>query len=117
VSGLLTCSICGCQPKRKGLVILEPGVDFDSEPIAKCKSAPACRKRWSDRVGVRVVLEGGPPVASPELAHLAQARAARNDRYRRGLCCDCGRKPYSPGRPRCERCHKLLLDWRKLGYG
>lgn len=34
------------------------------------------------------------------------SREERYDRYRAGLCVDCGQKPYSAGRPRCEECHR-----------
>jgi tRNA(Ile2) C34 agmatinyltransferase TiaS len=33
-------------------------------------------------------------------------RQVKDDRYRAGLCVDCGTRPYSAGRPRCEACHK-----------
>lgn len=32
-------------------------------------------------------------------------RELQNERYRAGLCCDCGEVPYAPGRPRCDGCH------------
>lgn len=32
--------------------------------------------------------------------------ATRHTRYRAGLCVDCGLKPYSAGRPRCQKCHQ-----------
>lgn len=28
-----------------------------------------------------------------------------NERYRKGLCVDCGENPYRFGRPRCPKCH------------
>lgn len=34
------------------------------------------------------------------------SRDEQNARYRQGLCCDCGEKPYSAGRPRCAECHR-----------
>ena len=30
----------------------------------------------------------------------------RHDRYIRGLCIDCGKRRHSPGRPRCDACHR-----------
>lgn len=33
-------------------------------------------------------------------------RDERNDRYRRGVCIDCGDEPHSAGRPRCDNCHR-----------
>lgn len=30
--------------------------------------------------------------------------------YRNGLCVDSSTRPYSPGRPRCEQCHRDHLD-------
>lgn len=35
----------------------------------------------------------------------AKATDEQNARYRRGICVDCGEKPYSAGRPRCNDCH------------
>jgi len=31
-------------------------------------------------------------------------KAARNAAYRAGYCVDCGAKPYSPARTRCDEC-------------
>lgn len=32
--------------------------------------------------------------------------AEQNERYRQGICVDCGQQPHSPGRPRCNDCHQ-----------
>jgi tRNA(Ile2) C34 agmatinyltransferase TiaS len=42
-----------------------------------------------------------------------ELREQRNDRYRNGLCIDCGNVPHSAGRPRCNDCHTAHLA--KLG--
>jgi hypothetical protein len=31
----------------------------------------------------------------------------RNGRYRTGFCVDCGRRPCSADRPRCNPCHSI----------
>ncbi len=36
-------------------------------------------------------------------------REAANAAYRAGLCIQCGSQPHSPGRPRCEPCHRVWL--------
>lgn len=47
---------------------------------------------------------GSPPeIASP-------ATPQQHDRYRAGLCCDCGDRPPSAGRPRCESCHRAHVN-------
>jgi tRNA(Ile2) C34 agmatinyltransferase TiaS len=33
------------------------------------------------------------------------------ERYRRGVCIDCGTKRHSAGRPRCNRCHARHTGW------
>lgn len=33
-------------------------------------------------------------------------RETRYQRYRAGLCVDCGQQPHSAGRPRCNTCHQ-----------
>lgn len=37
------------------------------------------------------------------------ATEIRHERYRQGLCVDCGQHPYSAGRPRCGTCHALHI--------
>ena len=32
-------------------------------------------------------------------------RDQRTERYRNGLCIDCGKSPHAAGRVRCETCH------------
>jgi putative DNA primase/helicase len=39
-----------------------------------------------------------------------RASARSNDNYRAGLCCDCGDRPHSAGRPRCDECHRIWLN-------
>ena len=34
------------------------------------------------------------------------ARDERTERYKAGLCIDCGQKPYAAGRVRCTPCHE-----------
>lgn len=36
-------------------------------------------------------------------------RSEANRRYISGLCVDCGEKPYSAGRPRCNECHDTYI--------
>lgn len=36
-------------------------------------------------------------------------------RYIAGLCIDCGLHNHSPGRPRCENCHKLHQNPYQIG--
>lgn len=42
-------------------------------------------------------------------------REARNAAYRAGYCADCGERPYSAGRPRCEDCHTTYIELRAAG--
>jgi len=39
----------------------------------------------------------------------SRANAGANDSYTAGLCRDCGVNPHSPGRTRCEECHRDRL--------
>jgi hypothetical protein len=36
--------------------------------------------------------------------------AAGNTAYRNGFCVDCHVEPYSPGRPRCDECHRIHVN-------
>jgi len=36
-------------------------------------------------------------------------------RYRAGDCVDCGEQRHSAGRPRCESCHRKLIEDRNEG--
>lgn len=36
-------------------------------------------------------------------------RDERYERYRQGICVDCGGKPHSAGRPRCNQCHDAYV--------
>jgi len=42
-----------------------------------------------------------------DAAGIQPADQAANSAYRSGLCRDCGKNAPSPGRPRCEGCHKI----------
>lgn len=39
----------------------------------------------------------------------------RHARYRAGICTDCGEKPHSAGRPRCETCHQKHITAKGAG--
>lgn len=67
-----------------------------------CVSIIQCTKRLRTRTNVWVVLLN-PPVRTPIDE---QAKAIRNAYYRYGLCTECGTRPHSAGRPRCESCHR-----------
>lgn len=46
------------------------------------------------------------------MSYRAEAdREIRAQRYRAGLCVDCGMVPYSAGRPRCNTCHRIHARW------
>lgn len=48
------------------------------------------------------------PASSP--ASTPQAAPQANNAYINGMCVDCGTKPYSAGRPRCNECHRIWLN-------
>lgn len=81
-----------------------------------CVSTAQCSKRRMARVGVRLALEN-PPTPEPKDEQADVARATRRALYRYGLCTDCGLRPHSPGRPRCEYCHALPAVVRILMSG
>ena len=43
-----------------------------------------------------------------------QADHTANAAYREGLCRDCHQRPYSPGRTRCNDCHRI---WQTIMMG
>lgn len=108
------CCFCGFTTKSKAAMITIEG------GRTRCKSGDACMRRL--RAGthlkrrVRLSLEA-PDVATPPLVSADRQRAQRHERYRKGMCVDCGTVRYSPGRPRCNACHEKLIAWRRLGYG
>lgn len=80
-----------------------------------CLSIAACTKRLRARVGVTLELERAALVdaetqwALDNIAESARiATEIRNVYYRHGLCADCGVRPHSAGRPRCEACHRQI---------
>jgi hypothetical protein len=108
------CYYCGFTTKsRAAMVTLESG-------LTRCKSGDACMRRL--RAGthlkrrVRLTLEA-PDVASPPLVSADRIKAEKHERYRRGICIDCGACPHSAGRPRCNGCHAKLIAYRALGRG
>jgi hypothetical protein len=44
---------------------------------------------------------------SAKVMSVEPTREVRNERYRAGLCIDCGECPYAAGRPRCHRCESI----------
>ena len=87
----------------------------------RCKSGDACMRRL--RSGkhltqpVRLELEHTAPNPVDNLEQQRTQRQLEATRYRDGLCIDCGALRHSPGRPRCDRCHAKLTEYRVLGYG
>lgn len=49
------------------------------------------------------------PNGQAQQTHSPSTDASR-EAYRNGLCRDCGKAPYSPGRPRCEQCHRIHMN-------
>jgi len=98
------CKLCGFETKSRM-------VD------GRCKSTVACLRRL--RAGhflkraVRLKLESSLPWDEDTLAAAENVREAarvareiRKSLYIYGLCIGCGIRPHSPGRPRCEQCHR-----------
>src|SRR5271166_4181838 len=46
-------------------------------------------------------------LADAKVIAIEPTRECRDAAYRTGLCIDCQDRPYSPGRPRCEACHRV----------
>lgn len=46
-------------------------------------------------------------------AVVTKASEEQSARYIKGICIDCGVKPYSAGRPRCDECHGKHAKWVK----
>ena len=108
------CYYCGFTTKSKAAMIeLESG-------LTRCKSGDACMRRLRSgehlKRRVRLTLEA-PDVLEPPLVSADRVRAERNERYRKGICVDCGERKHSPGRPRCDWCHEKLVEFRRLGFG
>jgi hypothetical protein len=87
------------------------------EDRLRCKSGAACQRRL--RAGthlkrpVRLALEIATQLDEDTRTAVANfkeveriEREVRNTYYRHGLCTACGVMPHSPGRPRCEQCHR-----------
>lgn len=53
---------------------------------------------------------------SPASETVAPATAEQNAAYRAGLCIDCGTRPHSAGRPRCDQCHRAHENTMAAGY-
>lgn len=113
VRSLEACSFCAATSPRIKRVELDDG-------RVRCMSMPGCVKRMHARVGIKLVLDRDLDELDLAAADKAEAerkaREIRNERYRRGMCVDCGRIKQSPGRPRCEACHAELVAYRKLGF-
>lgn len=65
------------------------------EPTAPC-SPPG---------GLTAATPGQTDRVARSLANAKAASAEQNDRYRNRTCVDCGERPPSAGRPRCDDCH------------
>jgi hypothetical protein len=109
----MSCCFCGFEPKSKATLIPL------SDGRLRCKSGAACQRRL--RAGshlkhpVRLRLEiPGEDIDDDTMRALANIREAdriareqRRAYYIHGLCIVCGVRPHSPGRPRCEACHRI----------
>jgi Protein of unknown function (DUF3631) len=85
--------------------------DDDPSPVGRDSSVTSVTE---DTDGARVtdVTDAKGWTGEPNLfatnGHAAQAdRDAANAAYTAGLCRDCGDKPHSAGRPRCDECHAI----------
>lgn len=108
----MNCWLCGFATTKGFLVAEEDGLRM------RCKSKSACLHRLSSKPKhrIRLSLEASEYVAPKRIPDRVP-REVRHQRYRKGLCTECGKRPYSAGRPRCNPCHDLFIEWRRLGYG
>ena len=108
----MMCRFCGFKSKSRAVfTAMEDGRH-------RCKSGAACQRRL--RSGqhlerrIRLSLEKIATQADEDTRQAIEnfkeaervAREIRNALYRYGLCTACGIRPHSPGRPRCEACHR-----------
>jgi hypothetical protein len=107
----VSCCFCGFKPKSKAALVAM------ADGRHRCKSGDACMRRLragKDLKGpVRLALETAAALdddTRQAIANIREAeRVAREIQralYIHGLCITCGTRPHSPGRPRCEQCHR-----------